>query len=457
MKSIIIDIGMFQSKLGIIQDKKLIDLYVENHFKENNTEIVGNIYRGKVENVLVGMQAAFIDIGGNKNGYLQLLKGEKIKKGQEVLVQVKKEIIGDKGAKLSKEISIPGKYMVLIPFGSKICVSNKINDEKEVKRIRKIISKIIPKETGIIVRTEGAGRSEDDFLKDLNELRKIYENLHTESLIGSGPKLLLENLDTISKVVKDKINNEIEEIIINNYEKFLQIREMVKKINPILLKKIKYHEDQADIFEYYGLETQYKRAQNRKVWLKSGGYLIIDKAEALTVIDVNSGKYAGKYDIEETAYHINTEAATEIAIQLKLRDIGGIIIVDFIDMQKTEHKKSILDKLKHEFGFDKTKTKVLGITNLGLVEIVRRKQKESIEVLLKQTCHSCKGEGLIKSYFSTLNEIEKEVIRIKNHTNSQNISIRVSENFFNYESENNFAYIRKIESKHNCKLQLEIS
>ncbi len=454
MKSLIMDIGLYQSKIGYLEDKELIDLFVEDK-KEEKTE--GNIYRGIVENMLLGMEAAFVNIGLHKNGYLPLKSGEKLKKGQEVLVQVKKEAIGEKGVKLTREISIPGRYLVLLPKEEDIAVSNKIDTEKEKKRLREIGDKIRPKDMGLIIRTEGEGKEDEDFEGDLRNLLQTWEEIKKEEILGMGPKLLYKELDLSLKIIRDIFTKDFDEIIINDLEKYEQLKKMIKNMSPACVSKIKCCENGFDLFDFYGIKNQMKKALNKKVWLKSGGYIIIDKTEALTVIDVNTGKYTGNLGLEKTVFNTNCEAAKEIAKQVRLRDIGGIIIVDFIDMRKNKYKEKLMEKLQYYLKKDKNKAKVLGMTNLGLVEIVRRKSRDAIDRYFKRDCIVCKGEGKIKSKNSILDEIEKEVARLKMHTSCEGIVFKVSSPIYNTLRKNEFKEIEYISSQYDFNIHIEES
>ncbi|SHJ51946.1 Rne/Rng family ribonuclease [Tepidibacter formicigenes] len=452
MKSLIVDIGLYQSKIAYLENNKLIDLFIED---KSNKKTQNNIYRGIVKNILLGMEAGFIDIGSDKNAYLKINKGQVIKKGHEILVQVKKEAIGDKGQKLTTEISIPGRYLVLMPTRDDIAVSNKIADEEEIKRLKSIVSKIKPENVGVIIRTEALGKDEKDFERDFKELINIWDDIKKENKLGMGPKLLYKDLDMTLKVIRDIFNSDFDKVIVNNLEKFNQIKKILKNIDKSYESKVEYFEEGIDIFDYYGIKKELKRALNRKVWLKNGGYIIIDKTEALTVIDVNTGKYTGKLGLDETVFNTNCDAAKEIARQIRIRDIGGIIIVDFIDMKSSAYKKKLIKKLQEYLQEDKVKAKVLGMTNLGLVEIVRRKSKDSIDNHFKSECIYCGGGGKIKSINSILDNIEKEVIRIKKHTNLKNILFRVSSYIYNKLNENKFKDIKIISEYYDLDIKIE--
>lgn len=451
MKKIVIESLISSQKTAILEDDRLTEIFIEDN-KKNKT--VSNIYRGIVKKVLPGIEACFIDVGFEKLAYLQLKKDTNIKAGQEILVQINKEEIGSKGAKLNLEISLAGRYLVYIPSNDRITMSNKIRDEKERFRLKKIAKSISKDNSGLIIRTEAVGCSKEDLENDINELHIKYENILKEYKLGMGPKLLYKELDFSSKYIKDNINEDIELIVVNNKDKYDELKDILKNIKKEYIEKLKLEENK-DIFDLYKVDSQVEKALNKKVWLKSGGYLIIEKTEALTVIDVNTGKFTGNLKLEDTVYQTNIEAAIEIARQLKLRDIGGIIIIDFIDMHKDKHKKELLKILDDEMSKDKRKYEVLGITRLGLVEVARRREKDSLAKYYLEECNECKNTGFIKSINSVIDNIEKEIIRIKEHTTYKNITIKTSSYIYKEIKKNFEDIIEKISIKYNVLIKIE--
>lgn len=451
MKKIVIQSLISSQKTAILEDDRLTEIFIEDN-KKNKT--VSNIYRGIVKKVLPGIEACFIDVGFEKLAYLQLKKDTNIKAGQEILVQINKEEIGSKGAKLNLEISLAGRYLVYIPSNDRITMSNKIRDEKERFRLKKIAKSISKDNSGLIIRTEAVGCSKEDLENDINELHIKYENILKEYKLGMGPKLLYKELDFSSKYIKDNINEDIELIVVNNKDKYDELKDILKNIKKEYIEKLKLEENK-DIFDLYKVDSQIEKSLNKKVWLKSGGYLIIEKTEALTVIDVNTGKFTGNLKLEDTVYQTNIEAAIEIARQLKLRDIGGIIIIDFIDMHKDKHKKELLKILDDEMSKDKRKYEVLGITRLGLVEVARRREKDSLAKYYLEECNECKNTGFIKSINSVIDNIEKEIIRIKEHTTYKNITIKTSSYIYKEIKKNFEDIIEKISIKYNVLIKIE--
>ena len=450
MKKIIVECLISSQKTAILEDDKLIELLIEDN---KNSKKVSNIYRGIVKKVIPGIQACFVDVGFEKLAYLQLDKDSNIKAGQDILVQVNKEAVGTKGAKLNTEISLAGRYLVYIPTNDRITLSNKILDEKERFRLKKIAKSVSNDSEGLIIRTEAVGCTKEELEQDIKALKEKYEEILKEYRLGIGPKLLYKELDFSSKYIKENVNDETEKIITNDIAKYEELKKILESI------KIEYKdklilEENKDIFDLYRVENQIDKALNKKVWLKSGGYLIIDKTEALTVIDVNTGKFTGNLKLEETVYKTNIEAAIEVCRQLKLRDIGGIVIIDFIDMHKATYKKEVINILNEELKKDKRKTEVLGMTRLGLVELTRRRERDSIDKYYLSDCETCEGNSKVKSINSVLDDIEKKIIRISTHTSYNNIIIELDEDNFKLIKMKFMDIIEKICEKYEVKILL---
>lgn len=450
MKKIIVEYLVSSQKTAILEDDKLIELLIEDN---KNSKKVSNIYRGVVKKVILGIQACFVDIGFEKLAYLQLDKDSNIKAGQDILVQVNKEEVGTKGAKLNTEISLAGRYLVYIPTNDRITISNKILDEKERFRLKKIANSVSKGAKGLIIRTEAVGCTKEELEADINELKERYEEIIKEYKLGIGPKLLYKELDFSSKYIKDNVNEDIEKIVTNDKCKYDELKNILKSIKKEYIEKLELEENK-DIFDLYRVENQIEKALSKKVWLKSGGYLIIDKTEALTVIDVNTGRFTGNLKLEETVYQTNIEAAIEVCRQLKLRDIGGIVIVDFIDMHKAKYKQEIINILNEEFKKDKRKTEVLGMTRLGLVEITRRRERESIDKYYLEECYTCEGKGSIKSINFILDDIEKQIIRISTHTSYKDVTIELNSRTLKLIKMNFMSIIENISKKYSTKIGL---
>ncbi len=427
-KEILVDANAFNIRVAVVEDGTPVELYVE---QEGSERLVGNIYLGKVQNVLPGMQAAFVDIGLERNAFLyagdvftpgdsydELEKipetrkiGDMLKPGQEVLVQVSKDPVGTKGARVTTHLTLAGRSLVLMPTVDYIGVSRRIEKEEERIRLRKLIKELKPQDTGIIVRTASAGRTKEAFQEEIESLQKLYQDLISKSKKSKAPKLLHEEQSLLFRTVRDLLMKDVDRVFVNDTEAYNRIRDFADLMAPKLKPRILFKDSEA-LFDRYESESKIDRALSRKVWLKSGGYLIIDRAEALTVIDVNTGRYVGKDNLEKTITATNCEAAVEIALQLRLRDIGGIVIIDFIDMEKEAHRQLVLSTLKNAMRSDHTRSHVFGFTHLGLVELTRKKTGRSIGDTLKVMCPCCEGEAKILSPYTVFNRLRKQTLQI---------------------------------------------
>ena len=387
MITIIINSQKEKNQLALIEDGKLTEYY-EDEMEETRKE--GNIYIGIVKDIVKGMQSAFVDIGCEKNSFIHLKDimpkidetKEKIdnsmditkviKPNQKLLVQVKKDSTEKKGARVSTHINLPGKYVALMPNTDIITISQKIEDKKEQERLIKLVKENLSKGNGAVIRTSAKGKNEE-IIKDIKKVEEKWENIIKTSVDPSQqkPELLYKSEDLVEKMLIDLADKKIDEIIVNS-EKDAKKMEQYKKENEELKNTKIIIENTKDIFTKFDLEKQIEKIQNRKIWLNCGGFITIDKTEALTAIDVNTGKYTGTKDLEQTIYKVNKEATIEIAKQIRLRDIGGIIIIDYIDMKNEENKKQIEDLLKEELKKDRSKTQVEGFTKLDLMELTRK-------------------------------------------------------------------------------------
>ncbi|MCX7709917.1 MAG: Rne/Rng family ribonuclease [Clostridia bacterium] len=445
VNEIIVDIGLEETRVALLEDKELVEIYIERPHQER---LVGNIYRGKVSSVLPGMQAAFIDIGYEKNAFLyvgdaisqrefseeedevyQDLRGynidEILRPGQEITVQVTKEPIGTKGPRVTTHITLPGRHLVLLPNADYVGVSRRIENDSERGKLKKIAEKIKPKGMGLIVRTASEGKSADDFAHDLNFLIKLWEKIKQRETSGPVPRCIHKDLSLIYRAVRDLFTWNVDKFIINNRQEYNKVLELVEMISPALKLRVEYFSKNYDLYEYYQIESKISKALSRKVWLKCGGYLVLDQTEALTVIDVNTGKYVGSSNLEDTVLRTNIEAAREIAKQLRLRDIGGIIIIDFIDMHEQEHQHMVIDALKQALRKDRTKTTVVGMTGLGLIEMTRKKVRQVLSSVLNVDCPYCDGTGKILSPESIARNVEKEISKYFAQTIANAIQVEV--------------------------------
>lgn len=396
MNRIIIDVNNEYDRIAVVEDGEVVELIYENNYLKS---LVGNIYVGRVENILKGMQAVFVNIGKNKNAYLYYGKKRATnddegvspyKVGDNILVQVEKDSDGKKGAVVTQKISFSGKFIILIPNDFSIGISQKITKIEERKRIHSVIEEVIPKNYGIIVRTQGEGRTKEEFQEEINYLYNVAENVILKGKYEKAPSLIYD--DAYLRTIRELFNNDIDEIIINSLDKYNFILESFKQ-NNLDFTKVKFYNLKIPIFSEYMIESQTQKAFEKKVWLKSGGFIIIEQTEALVVIDVNTGKYVGKRNLQSTFMKTNLEAAQEIAKQLRLRNLSGIIIVDFIDINDEDDKVILLKTLENAVNKDKIKTVVIGITELGLVQITRQKKRGNLLQQATKKCKYCHGRG----------------------------------------------------------------
>jgi len=445
LSEIIVDVGIEETRVALLEDNELVELYIERPYPQR---LVGNIYRGKVKSVLPGMQAAFVDIGYEKNAFLYVGDAipqreyseeddeeyevsrehnidEILKPGQEITVQVIKEPIGTKGPRVTTNITLPGRNLVLMPKADYIGVSRRIESDAERSKLKAMAEEVKPKGMGLIVRTASEGKTADDFKNDINFLTKLWDTIHQKERSGPVPRCLHRDFNLIHRSVRDLFSWNIDKFVINNRKEYEKVLDLVDMISPSLKTRVEYYNKDYDIFEYYNIESKITRALARKVWLKCGGYLVIDQTEALTVIDVNTGKYIGGNNLEDTVLKTNVDAAKEIAKQLRLRDIGGIIIIDFIDMHEHEHQKMVLDTLKRELKKDRTKTIVVGMTGLGLIEMTRKKVRQELSSVMKVDCSCCDGTGKVLAPEVIARKAEKELISYLGKTASKTVAVEV--------------------------------
>jgi ribonuclease G len=396
-------------RAALLHGEQLVEYYAE---RQVNKPLVGNVYKGRVVNVLPGMQAAFVQIGLEKNAFLYIddvlpahlekvpkVKpsiSEVLKEGQELLVQVAKEPIGTKGARVTTHISIPGRWLVYMPNADYIAVSRKIESETERERLKRIGEELRDGEEGMIVRTVAEEVSKQALKNDLAALREIWFQIMKHSINAPVPTELFRELDMVERLVRDIMTEQVTELVINDPIRADKVRSIVKDIDESWAERVVVSPGSA-LMKRYGIDDKLEKALRSKIWLDSGGYIIIDRTEALTVIDVNTGKFTGSIDLEETVFRTNLEAAEDIARLLRLRDIGGIIIIDFIDMSEESHRDEVLARLAEALKKDRTKAQVVGWTKLGLVEITRKKVREDLDEVFFENCSACGGSGRLHS------------------------------------------------------------
>jgi ribonuclease G len=445
---LVINVTSREKRVALLEYRNLVELYVE---RDHDRSLVGNIYKGRVLKILPGIQACFVDIGmpkaaflyvsdirDNTKEYEELLGFEEaidyreddilesegrspksiedlLTEGQEVLVQVAKDPIGTKGARVTTNISIPGRNLVLLPGERRIGISRRIQHEDERCRLRELIRKLRPSTMGFIARTASEGAEEDELRAEMQFMLQIWEVIHRSEDRGPVPRLLYTDLDFTLRAVRDLMVGEVDLLVIDSTEDYKKILGFLETYMPQRKDRVQLYEDEEPIFDVYHIEVEIARALERKIWLKSGGYILVEETEALTSIDVNTGRYVGKMNLEETILEINIEAAKEIAYQLRLRNIGGIIIIDFIDMERESSRERVFQTLKDALKRDRSRTNILKISELGLLEMTRKRVREGIGRQLCEPCHACGGHGWIKSTTTLCYDVLREVRREAAH------------------------------------------
>ncbi|NUM89055.1 MAG: Rne/Rng family ribonuclease [Bdellovibrionales bacterium] len=422
-KEMLISYDVGEQRVAVVEDGQPVEVYLE---RPGRRSIAGNVYKGAVVNVLPGMEASFVEIGLEKHGFLYVdeivvpeLEGKRhgrriqdlVSRGQEVLVQAVKDPMGTKGARLTCHISLPGRHVVLMPTVDHVGVSRKIESGDERRRLRAIVDRLRPPGVGVIVRTVAAEQTDEQLTNEINYLLSTWATIKKKSDSEKAPALLYEDLNVVLKTVRDFFTDDIYRLAVDSPRVHSYIVEFTQQFAPHLTNRVVRYTGKDPIFDAYGIETEIARALNRKVWLKSGGYLIIDQTEALTVIDVNTGKFIGKKNLDETIFKTNMEAVKEVAYQLRLRNAGGIIIIDLIDMEKSAHRDKVYRALEDALKKDKAKTNILRISELGLIQMTRKRTRESLNHVLCEPCPYCHGKGFTKNLRSVCYDIFRELER----------------------------------------------
>lgn len=385
-----------EMRVAILEKGRLVDIFVERMWERQKT---GEIYKARVDSVLPGIHAAFVNLGDGRNAFLYLndAKGLDLKPNLEVVVQVVKAARKNKGARVTSRISLPGRYLVLVPDGQETGVSKRISNEDERKRLRSIAKKLREEGEGfgVIIRTAAEGVEEEALFHDLYVLLDLWNEISHEAEVQTAPCLIYRDIGLVGRVLRDELTGDVGEIVIDSEEEFHKVNEYLKRIMNGKEPDVSLYEGNSPIFDFYGIERELETALDRKVWLRSGAYLIIDHTEALTVIDVNTGKYVGDTDLRHTVLDTNLEAADEIARQLRLRAIGGIVVIDFIDMEYEEDRQKLLRRLDEVFQNDRYRARIFGVSQLGLVEITRKRARPDVRSVMTRGCPFCGGYGWV--------------------------------------------------------------
>lgn len=505
-KEIIINSSTSQNRVAITEDGNLVDFFVDHPEKQR---MVGDVYLGRVARVLPGIRAAFIDIGLKHDAFLHfsdigertealqgifdddedeneeapketetktegqtsadqaseqptltIRKSEvrqilKLHKGQELLIQILKEPVKDKGVRVTSSVSIPGRFCVLLPMDNKIGVSKKIIDFRERKRLRKIARGIIPGDCGLIIRTAAKDQDEESLSADLKYLVKIWSDLQEDAKKMDPPSLLYKDLSTTTSVIRDLFTPDVSKVFIDSKKLYKEIRNYVQFIQPALLERIEVYKGDVPVFEAFKIEQQIKTLMGRKVALPSGGHIVIEHTEAMTVIDVNSGRYAAKKEQELNSLKTDLEAAREIVRQLRLRDIGGLLVVDFIDLEDERNRKKIYDELKKEFKKDRAKTAILPMTEFGLIQLTRERVRENIVQSMTEACPYCQGSGLLTKKSNLIHEIEAWLKRYRMEGRHKSLIIKVHPSLGDKMKEGFISTLTKLQLKYFLRIKLD--
>lgn len=441
---ILMNVTPTETRVALIENGILQEVHIERQAKRG---LVGNIYVGKVSRVLPGMQAAFVDIGLDKAAFLHasdivnqieqaegLVRGtmpvadigQLVRPGQHILVQVVKDPLGTKGARLTTDITIPSRYMVLMPQSPHVGISQRIEDEQERLRLKRAAEPYCDDEGGFIVRTAAEGASDDELQRDAKFLRRLWDMIQKRRKSMRKIGLVHEDLNLSCRILRDFVGDEIERIRVDSRVTFDLLKEFVKEFIPELGPVLEYYAGERPIFDLFDVENEVQRALDRKVELKSGGSIIIDQTEAMTTIDINTGGFVGHRNLEETIFNTNIEATQAIARQLRLRNLGGIIIIDFIDMQNPDHRRRVLHSLEQALAKDRAKTSINGFTSLGLVEMTRKRTRESLEHVLCSECPVCAGRGFLKTAETVCYEVMREIVRVNRAYAADHFMVYVS-------------------------------
>jgi ribonuclease G len=489
-REILINAAPRETRVAILEDDQLVELLVD---RPDARRMVGDIYLGKVEAVLPGIQAAFVDIGTEKSAFLHAsdlvydedgedeeengddeeessseessaARGRRakapqiqdvLKRGQELLVQVSKEPISTKGPRVTAQISLAGRFLVYMPFASRVGVSRKIGERAERQRLRELVQKALPDDSGgVIVRTVGEDVTEDTFARELNTLMAQWKRIKKKTHFVRAPSLAHRETNLTRGIMRDLFSAKIEGVTVDSKQIYNEITEYLKGIAPELGDRVKLYEEQVPLFDKVDIETEIRDLFKRRCDLPSGGYLIIEPTEALVSVDVNSGRYTGKKDPEKTILKTNVEAAREVARQLRLRDIGGIIVCDFIDMETKANRDRVLQELRTHLGRDRARTKAFAVSDLGLIEMTRQRVRQSHLQSMTEPCPTCHGTGRVFTPETIVRRVERSVKRIAVEGRRDNLVVRLHPDVAMYVLENEQDFLRKLEKSVGFSLEL---
>ncbi len=377
-----------------------------------------------------------------------------LQKSQDILVQITKEPVGKKGVRVTSEISLPGRFLVLLPFDGKIGVSKKLTDFKEKRRLRRVVRSMLPAGFGAIIRTVADGKEDAMIREDLEELLRVWRNIEKAVKTEAPPALVYKDLTTTSSVIRDLFGDKVEHVVVDDKRLYKEIRAYLQWLSPDMVDRLEHYKGREPVFDKYGVEKDIQTLMSKKVWLKSGGYIFIEKTEAMTVIDVNSGRYAAKKEQELNSLRTDMEAAREICRQLRLRDIGGIIVIDFIDLEDERNKKKVYDEMKKELKKDRAKVTALPLTEFGLMQMTRQRIRQNVQLSFTEACPTCGGTGLVQSKRTTINQIERWIRRFKSESREFRLELCVNPNVGGYLTQGTISRLTKIMFKFFVKIKL---
>jgi ribonuclease G len=482
-KDIIVSATPQETRVALLEDGVLAELFIERAAQRN---VVGNVYKGRVTRVLPGMQSAFLEIGLERDAFLYVadaLEGldqnlltpeeqenaprsdrnrsesieDKLKEGQEIIVQVLKEPLGTKGARITSHVSLPGRYLVYMPTVEHIGVSRKITDDDERRRLKTILKQLRHESGGggFIARTAGGGKSVEDFERDARYLVKTWDETRAVASRTPAPSVLHRELALVQRLLRDILNQNITSIHLDEQKEYQKTVDLVSQLQPELLSRVRLHAKRESVFEEHGVAAEIERALRSKVWLPSGGYIVINQTEALVAIDVNTGRNVGSHKLEDTVLQTNLDAAKELVRQIRLRDLGGIIVVDFIDMEERKNRKKVMAALEQELKKDRSPTKLLSINEFGLAIVTRKRVKESLEHMLCEPCPYCDGRGAVKSVATVAHEIHDEINKLSDDLKGQPLVLRVNPAVARGFAGDHASVLRSLESLVGCRVKIQ--
>ena len=490
-KEILISEDQYESRCAILENGLLSEIYIE---RQNEQRVLANIYKGRVDNVLPGMQIAFVEIGLEKHGFLHAsdieysfediedenastkiytdsdgspLRSRRrrsepaitdvIETGQEILVQVAKAAMGTKGARITSTISLPGKYVVYLPTSSSVGISRRIESAKERQRLKDLVQSFRPDtEGGFIIRTAAEGKSEENLSAEIAYLLNTWKRISQNASRANAPSLIHRDLGFTERIIRDYFNSDVNELIIDSKSQYDTAINYFTLLLPEFKSRVKFYKTKSiSMMEKFGIETGLKKALGRKVWLRSGAYIIIEQTEAMVSIDVNTGKFTGESDADSTILKANLEAAEEIVRQLRLRDLGGIVVIDFIDMDRHEDRKKVYQALQQEIKKDRAKTNILRISELGLVEMTRQRTRPSIGSVLTQLCPYCDGHGFVLSVDTVVTNVLRTIKRVARGSKKKDFKVVANELVVSRLLDRRSKLIQQLNREMNLRVQIE--